>query len=60
MEQSLLLQLVSKLPLEPNPALVEHAKQRAERMRVGDEITLVAQSNVSVIKLSRARSVWSP
>src|SRR5437773_1938672 len=46
MEQSALLQRVSRLPLEPNPILVEHAKQRAESMqnRIADQITAFAGS----------------
>ena len=47
MEQSALLQRVSHLSLiEPNPALVEHAKQRAESVqnRIADEITKFAGS----------------
>ena len=41
MEQSVLLQRVSHLPQERNPALVEHAKQRAESVqnRIADQIT---------------------
>jgi uncharacterized membrane protein len=46
MEQSVLLQRVSRLPLEPNPILVEHAKQRAESLqnRIADQITTFAGS----------------
>jgi len=46
MEQSALVQRVSHLPLEPNPALVEHAKQRAEDVqnRIADQITTFAGS----------------
>ena len=46
MEQSVLIQRVSHLSLEPNPALVEHAKQRAESVqnRIADQITTFAGS----------------
>ena len=46
MEQSVLLQRVAHLPLEPNPVLVEHAKQRAESVqnRIADRITAFAGS----------------
>jgi uncharacterized membrane protein len=46
MEQSLLLQRVSHVSLEPNPALVEHSKQRAESVqnRIADRITAFAGS----------------
>src|SRR5437773_11111488 len=46
MEQSALLQRVSRLPLEPNPILVEHAKERAESVqnRIADQITTFAGS----------------
>ncbi len=46
MEQSLRLQRVSHVSLEPNPALVEHAKQRAESVqnRIADQITGFAGS----------------
>jgi uncharacterized membrane protein len=46
MEQSLRLQRVSHVSLEPNPALVEHAKQRAENVqnRIADQITGFAGS----------------
>jgi uncharacterized membrane protein len=46
MEQSLRLQGVSHVSLEPNPALVEHAKQRAENVqnRIADQITGFAGS----------------
>ena len=41
MEQSPVLHRVSRLPLEPNPILVQHAKERAESVenRVADRIT---------------------
>ena len=46
MQQSVLLQRLSKLPLEPNPALVEHAKERAESVQnqIADRITDFAGS----------------
>ena len=46
MEQSVHLQRAAHLPLEPNPALVEHAKQRAESVqnRIADQITAFAGS----------------
>jgi uncharacterized membrane protein len=46
MEQSALLKNVSHLSLEPNPVLVEHARQRAEsgENRIADQITAFAGS----------------
>jgi uncharacterized membrane protein len=46
MEQSALLRNVSHLSLEPNPVLVEHAKQRAESVqnRTADKITAFSGS----------------
>jgi uncharacterized membrane protein len=46
MEQSALVQRVAHLSREPNPALVEHAKQRAESVqnRIADQITTFAGS----------------
>ena len=46
MEQSALLKNVSHLSLEPNPVLVEHAKERAEsaQNRIADQITSFAGS----------------
>ena len=46
MEQSVLLQRVSHVSLEPNPALAEHAKQRAESVQnqIADQITAFAGS----------------
>jgi uncharacterized membrane protein len=46
MEQSIHLQRIAGLPLEPNPAIVEHAKQRAESVqnRIADQITTFAGS----------------
>jgi uncharacterized membrane protein len=46
MEQSVLLKNVSHLSPEPNPVLVEHAKQRAESVqnRIADQITAFAGS----------------
>ncbi len=45
-EHSDLLQRVGHVSLEPNPALVEHAKQRAESVqnRIADQITTFAGS----------------
>jgi uncharacterized membrane protein len=50
MEQSVLLQRLSHLVPEPNPALVEHAKQRAESVqdRIADRITAFAGSMLFV------------
>jgi uncharacterized membrane protein len=46
MEQSVLLQRLSHLSLEPNPALLEHARERAESLqnRIADRITAFAGS----------------
>jgi uncharacterized membrane protein len=46
MEQSVLLERLSKLTLEPNPALMKHAKERAESVqnRIADRITAFAGS----------------
>jgi uncharacterized membrane protein len=46
MEQSLLLQRLHGLSIEANPALLEHAKQRAESVqnRIADQITAFAGS----------------
>ena len=46
MEQSALLQRVGHLSLERNPALLEHAEQRAESVqnRIADQITTFAGS----------------
>jgi uncharacterized membrane protein len=46
MEQSALLKQVSHLSTEPNPVLLEHAKQRAESLqnRIADRITQFAGS----------------
>jgi uncharacterized membrane protein len=45
-QESVLLKRVSQLPLEPNPALVVHAEQRAEsaQNRVADRITAFSGS----------------
>ena len=50
MEQSVRLERVSHLPLEPNPVLLEHAKERAEsaQNRVADLITAFAGSMLFV------------
>jgi uncharacterized membrane protein len=46
MDQSLFLQRVSHIPKEPNPALLEHAQQRAESVqnRAADRITAFSGS----------------
>src|ERR1700758_5194314 len=46
MEQSVLLQRVGHVSLEPNPALLEHAQRRAESVqnRIADQITAFAGS----------------
>jgi uncharacterized membrane protein len=46
MEQSALLQRVGHVSLEPNPALLEHAEERAESVqnRIADQITAFAGS----------------
>ena len=46
MSQSLRIQRTSHLPLEPNPALLKHARQRAESVqnRIADQITTFAGS----------------
>src|SRR5262245_19295820 len=46
MDESALLKNVGHLSLEPNPVLVEHAKQRAESVqnRIADQITAFAGS----------------
>jgi uncharacterized membrane protein len=50
MEQSILLERVSHLPLESNPALLEHARKRAESVqnRIADAITKFAGSMLFV------------
>jgi uncharacterized membrane protein len=50
MEQSVLLQRVSQLSPEPNPALLEHARQRAESVqnKIADQITAFAGSMLFV------------
>ena len=50
MEPSPLLKNVSHLSLEPNPVLVEHAKQRAESVqnRIADKITAFSGSMLFV------------
>ena len=49
-EQSAHVQRVSRLPLEPNPVMLEHARQRAESVnnRVADLITAFAGSMLFV------------
>ena len=46
MQHSSLLDRVSHLPLEPNPALLEHARERADSIqnRIADRITAFAGS----------------
>jgi uncharacterized membrane protein len=46
MKQAVLLERLSHLTLEPNPALLEHARERAESMqnRIADRITTFAGS----------------
>jgi uncharacterized membrane protein len=46
MNQSLLRQRLSRLPIEPNPALVKHAEERAASVqnRIADQITTFAGS----------------
>ena len=46
MQQSIHLQRISRVSLEPNPALVEHARQRAMSVqnRIADRITTFAGS----------------
>ena len=46
MEQSPLVKRLSRLPLEPNPVLLEHAHERAQSMqnRIADRITTFAGS----------------
>ena len=50
MEQSELLQRVGHMPLEPNPALLEHAQKRAQsaQNRVADAITKFSGSMLFV------------
>src|SRR6476469_265859 len=50
MEKSDLLKNVSHLPLEPNPVLLEHARQRADSVqnRIADQITTFAGSMMFV------------
>jgi uncharacterized membrane protein len=46
MDQSLFLERISHIPQEPNPALLEHAQQRAESVqnRIADRITAFSGS----------------
>jgi uncharacterized membrane protein len=50
MEQSVLLQRVGNMPLEPNPVLLEHAEKRAENVqnRIADAITAFSGSMLFV------------
>jgi uncharacterized membrane protein len=46
MDQAVLRERLSRLPYEPNPALMKHAEQRAESVqnRIADQITTFAGS----------------
>ena len=46
MEQSAVLQRLSRLSLEPNPVLMKHAEERARSVqnRIADQITAFAES----------------
>src|SRR5262245_10926174 len=46
MEQSVLIQRLEDLPFQPNPALLQHARERAEstQNRIADRITAFAGS----------------
>jgi uncharacterized membrane protein len=50
MEQSVLLKRVGHMPLEPNPALLEHAEKRAKSLqnRIADRITAFSGSMLFV------------
>ena len=50
MAESILLERLGKLPLQPNPALMEHARRRAESVqnRIADRITTFAGSMMFV------------
>jgi len=50
MEQPAHLERLSHLPLEPNPILVEHARERAASVqnRIADQITAFAGSMLFV------------
>jgi len=50
MEQSALVERLSRLPLEPNPILLEHARQRTDSLnnRIADLITAFAGSMLFV------------
>jgi uncharacterized membrane protein len=50
MEQSVHLQRVGHMPLEPNPVLLEHAQERAENVqnRIADRITAFSGSMLFV------------
>ena len=46
MDQSVILERLSHIPVEPNPVLLEHAQKRAESVqnRIADRITAFAGS----------------
>ena len=50
MDESILLERLGKLPLQPNPALMEQAKRRADSVqnRIADQITTFAGSMMFV------------
>ena len=50
MDESMLLERLNKLPLQANPALMEHARRRAENVqnRIADQITAFAGSMMFV------------
>jgi uncharacterized membrane protein len=50
MDESMLLERLNKLPLQANPALMEHARKRAENVqnRIADQITAFAGSMMFV------------
>jgi uncharacterized membrane protein len=50
MDESMLLERLDKLPLQANPALMEHARRRAENVqnRIADQITAFAGSMMFV------------
>jgi uncharacterized membrane protein len=50
MDDSMLLERLNKLPLQANPALMEHARRRAENVqnRIADQITAFAGSMMFV------------
>ena len=50
MDQSVILERLSHIPVEPNPVLLEHAQKRAESVqnRIADQITSFAGSMMFV------------